>query len=200
MNETRAYNKVYHQSILQECSEGKADLLYEYLDYIKFNIHQKHLNNVGDTEDIWSDACVKVYYGIKKGKFNPKKGSLSTWIYRVLRNSLYDALRRRKDLSKFIELDDISMDEDGMIMPKEIFNNDLNKEDEIIKIEVNRLIRLCVDSLKEKDRKIIELRYFQGLTYEGISEYLNIKLSSVKASLHRSKAKMKTFYLINQNN
>jgi len=41
--------------------------------------------------------------------------------------------------------------------------------------------------LPDKYRKVVELRYFEDLSYEEISERLNISLSNVKIQLLRAK-------------
>jgi RNA polymerase sigma-70 factor (ECF subfamily) len=49
------------------------------------------------------------------------------------------------------------------------------------------MLRSAVQQLPEKYRKVIELRYYDELSYEEISETLNISLSNVKIQLLRAK-------------
>jgi RNA polymerase sigma-70 factor (ECF subfamily) len=49
------------------------------------------------------------------------------------------------------------------------------------------MLRSAVQKLPEKYRKVVELRYYEELSYEEISETLNISLSNVKIQLLRAK-------------
>jgi len=49
------------------------------------------------------------------------------------------------------------------------------------------MLRLAVKQLPDKYRKVVELRYYDELSYEEISETLNISLSNVKIQLLRAK-------------
>ena len=50
-----------------------------------------------------------------------------------------------------------------------------------------RMMRLAVAQLPDKYRKVVELRYYQELSYDEIAEELNISLSNVKIQLLRAK-------------
>ena len=60
-------------------------------------------------------------------------------------------------------------------------------EETMIRKQKNVLMRSLVDKLKPRYRTLIELRYFQELSYEEIAERLDLPLGTVKAQLFRSR-------------
>jgi len=60
-------------------------------------------------------------------------------------------------------------------------------EEEIIDKQRLQLLRAAVSELPEKYRKVIELRYYEDLAYEEISERLGLSLSNVKIQIMRAK-------------
>ncbi|MCB0609694.1 MAG: sigma-70 family RNA polymerase sigma factor, partial [Lewinella sp.] len=62
-----------------------------------------------------------------------------------------------------------------------------NPEEEIIRRQRLKLMRSLMDQLNEKYRVMIELRYFDELSYEEIAAELDLPLGTVKAQLFRAK-------------
>lgn len=62
-----------------------------------------------------------------------------------------------------------------------------NPEEEIIRHQRLQMVRYMVGQLSTKYRHMIELRYYEELSYEEIATELNIPLGTVKAQLFRAK-------------
>ena len=60
-------------------------------------------------------------------------------------------------------------------------------DDDVIKNEKVKIMREVVDKLKPRYRDLIEMRYFQELSYEEIGEKMNLPLGTVKAQLFRAR-------------
>ena len=54
-------------------------------------------------------------------------------------------------------------------------------------------LKRMVDSLKENQREIIDLSYYQGYTQEEISKKLNIPLGTVKTNVRQALLKLRSF-------
>ena len=52
-------------------------------------------------------------------------------------------------------------------------------------------LREAISHLEEKDRNIIELRYFEDMDLNSISQVLNENLSTIKSRLYRALKKLK---------
>jgi RNA polymerase sigma-70 factor (ECF subfamily) len=57
----------------------------------------------------------------------------------------------------------------------------------MIKRQKEKLMRNVVDKLKPRYRQLVEMRYFQELSYEEIAEQLDLPLGTVKAQLFRAR-------------
>ena len=66
-------------------------------------------------------------------------------------------------------------------------NNSRTPEDEIMEKQRMKLLRCAVSQLPEKYRKVVELRYYDELSYEEIADELCLSLSNVKIQLLRAK-------------
>ena len=60
-------------------------------------------------------------------------------------------------------------------------------EEQMIKHQKEKLMRNVVDKLKPRYRQLVEMRYFQELSYEEIAEQLDLPLGTVKAQLFRAR-------------
>ena len=55
---------------------------------------------------------------------------------------------------------------------------------------VNKIIRNAVDQLSEKFKAVIVLRDIQGLSYEDISEIINVPIGTVKSRINRARIQL----------
>ena len=69
----------------------------------------------------------------------------------------------------------------------DIKSGDRDPEEEAIRAQKIKLMHEVVKKLKPRYRELIELRYFKELSYEEISQELDIPLGTVKAQLFRAK-------------
>lgn len=96
------------------------------------------------------------------------------WLFRSVRNKAFNHLRdnRREELSG-----------DSMDDPNES-SEELAPEDLLLRMEMVGVLRSTLDDLSETDRRIIELKYYQGLKYSQISEQTGLTVSNVGYRLH----------------
>ena len=78
-------------------------------------------------------------------------------------------------------------DDDDMFMSRRLNSDSLDPEEIIIRKQRLVMIRSVLKKLSVKYRLMIELRYFEGLSYDQIAQELNIPLGTVKAQLFRAK-------------
>jgi RNA polymerase sigma-70 factor (ECF subfamily) len=60
-------------------------------------------------------------------------------------------------------------------------------EEEFITTQRVKIMREVVQMLKPRYRRLVELRYFEEMSYEEISEELGLPLGTVKAQLYRAR-------------
>ena len=160
------------------------ELMRLYRDPIYFMLYEK----VGDQElakDLTIEALGKAF---KKLHMYTPDYTFSTWLYTVARNNCIDYLRKHK--LPTISIDKMMLDEDGKRNTFDLKSTDPNPEKVMIKKQRIAILRQIVDQLKPKYRDLVKLRYFKELSYEEISQLLEIPLGTVKAQLHRSREQL----------
>jgi RNA polymerase sigma factor (sigma-70 family) len=135
-----------------------------------------------DAEDITQDVFLKAYRSASK--FN-QDSSLSTWIYRITRNTVIDALRKKKLRSIFMGFWQDS--EDGGYEPEQPDSNSDTYENQ----ETINLVRLAIASLPEQYRTIIVWREIEDLPYSHIAEITGESEGTLKSRLFYAKKRLR---------
>jgi RNA polymerase sigma factor (sigma-70 family) len=75
----------------------------------------------------------------------------------------------------------------GNDIPFQIKSDALNPEEKSIKNQQAKELRMIIDSLPQRYRNLIILRYFDELSYLEIAEQLDLPLGTVKAQMFRAR-------------
>ncbi len=159
-------------------------LMKLYRDPIYYMLFEK----VKDSElakDLTIEALGKAF---KKLHLYTPDYAFSTWLFTIAKNNCIDYLRKNK-LST-ISIDSFIIDNELNDFKLEIPSHDPNPETMLIKNQRIKILRQIVDNLKPKYRDLVKLRYFKEMSYDEISDYLNIPIGTVKAQLHRSREQL----------
>jgi RNA polymerase sigma factor (sigma-70 family) len=158
-----------------------AELLERYRDAIYFML-LKMVNNSSDAEDLTIEAFGKAFKNLQQ--YTPTY-AFSTWLFKIATNNCIDFIRRRR--ANLISIDQGTGGEDHEGIHVNIQDDRLDPEENIINEQKIKLMREVVTRLKPRYRKLIELRYFNELSYEEISEELELPIGTVKAQLFRAR-------------
>lgn len=170
------------QKALHESDQKSyAELLSLYRDSIYFMM-LKMTNNHYDAEDLTIEAFGKAF---KKLDQYTTEYAFSTWLYRIATNNCIDFIRknRRISINDQFHLDD----ENQNYVIETISSESLTPEEDVINKQKINLMHELVSSLKPHYRTLIEMRYFDELSYEEIAEQLNLPLGTVKVRLFRAR-------------
>jgi len=154
------------------------ELFTRYKDAIFFMI-LKMVNNRNDAEDLTFEAFGKAFRNIKQ--YSPKY-AFSTWLFKISSNNCIDFIRKKK--TETVSIDE-SQEENKTIITLESSSPD--PEQNLIRKQKAGIMRKEVSRLKERYRRLIELRYFNEYSYEEISVELNLPIGTVKAQLFRAR-------------
>lgn len=159
-----------------------AELMSLYRDSIYFML-MRMVKNSDDAEDLTLMTFGKAFRYLDK--YSPEY-AFSTWLFRIAVNNSIDFLRVKNSMPQCVEEDLYEYNTTALI---EKVQSDWQPtpEDEIIDKQRFQLLRYAVTQLPEKYRTVIELRYYEDLSYEEISERLSITLSNVKIQIMRAK-------------
>lgn len=157
-----------------------ADLMHRYKDSIYF-MALKMVNNKDDAMDLTVETFGKAFE--KLDKYQPTY-AFSTWLFRVATNNCIDFIRKKKITT--LSLHGMMDDESGE-KPYQVRADVLDPEEASIKKQQSAELKLLIDSLPLRYRKLITLRYFDELSYDEIAQELDLPLGTVKAQLYRAK-------------
>jgi len=165
---------------LQGDEKAFARLLSRYKDTIYFML-LKMLNNRSDAEDLTLEAFGKAFKNLHQ--YSPTY-AFSTWLFKIASNNCIDFLRKKKGIMISLENDNerIEISETARLKSK-----DLNPEEKLIRKQKAILLRKVVRRLKPHYQTLVELRYFNELSYEEIAKELHLPLGTVKAQLFRAR-------------
>ncbi|MFN3917087.1 MAG: RNA polymerase sigma factor [Flavobacteriales bacterium] len=157
-----------------------ADLMERYRDSIYFML-LKMVNNRDDAEDLTIEAFGKAFSRL--GQYTPTF-AFSTWLFKIATNNCIDHIRKKR--LNLLSLDNgySSEDENTTI---DVKSSDLDPEEETIRVQKVKMMRNVVTRLKPRYRRLIEMRYFEELSYEEIAEQMDLPLGTVKAQLFRAR-------------
>ncbi|MEC4116863.1 sigma-70 family RNA polymerase sigma factor [Myroides phaeus] len=138
----------------------------------------KRSANEADSEDITIETFSKAFSSINSYK---PEFAFNTWLISIAKNVHIDMIRRRKNMS-FVDLNDEYNSEYSNIV-----DDTSNIEDKLIKEQSLAIFKNYIKLLKPHYQEVIELRFFQELSYNEISEVLNEPLNNVKVKIMRAK-------------
>lgn len=133
-----------------------------------FLIALSYTQNYDDAEDIMQNSFEKLWNS--HCTFNSDE-HIDRWLARVCINECKDSFRLRH--KKQISLDEIM---------------NISSEDKYFNIDLFN----AVSSLPKKERIVVHLFYYEDMTVKEISALLNIKESTIKSLLRRSRQKLKS--------
>ena len=138
----------------------------------------KRTENETDTEDIVIETFAKAFDKISSS--NPEF-QFNTWLIAIAKNVHIDLLRKKRS-SLFVEFND---EEDHHAY--DIADTTLSAEDELIRQQNLSSLLDCIKGLKPHYQEVIQLRYFQEMSYQEITDHLGEPLNNIKIKLLRAK-------------
>ena len=138
----------------------------------------KRTENETDAEDITIETFSKAFDKI--GLYNPEF-QFNTWLIAIAKNVHIDILRKKKS-TLFIDITD---EENNQAY--NVADTTPSAEDELITEQNLSQLLQFIKELKPHYQEVIQLRYFQELSYQEIAEQLEEPLNNVKIKLLRAK-------------
>lgn len=171
----------YYNALAQRATidEEAFEELYEYFFPRVYNFIYARLKNSADADDVTSTTFMKMNENLESYDFS--RAAFSTWLFRIASNAIIDHTRRASNNqeSEWEEFFDPAAPEHE------------EPERQMINNETNRELLTALDKLNERERRIIELRYWGEQDTRTIAEILSMSESNVRVTLHRALGKLK---------
>ena len=162
------YSEAELVSLLQQKDEQAFSNLYDNYSGALFNI----ITQIVPDREIASDVLQEVFLNIwrKINSYDAAKGRLFTWMLNIARNAAIDKIRSRAYQDS---LKNQSLPDDAGAFASH----------SVISVTDDYGLRKLVNKLKDEQKVLVELSYFQGFTHEEIARTLNIPLGTVKTRI-----------------
>jgi RNA polymerase sigma-70 factor (ECF subfamily) len=135
--------------------------------------------NHDDTDDIVQETFIKSWKGLHKFEGN---AALYTWIYRIATNQCLTFLAQKRKRF-FLPINDVEADLKHQLITDNAFSGD----------QIQLLLQQAILTLPEKQRLIFNMKYYDELKYEEISEIVNTSVGALKASYHHAVKKIEEY-------
>jgi RNA polymerase sigma-70 factor (ECF subfamily) len=166
-------NELQHKATQEKAFEV---LVNTYKERLYWHIRRIVLNH-DDADDVLQNTFIKVYRNINGFKGDSK---LFSWMYRIATNESLSFLKQK---SRKLGLNDGAY-QDRLV---ESLAADVYFEGDAIQLQLQKAIA----TLPEKQKLVFNMKYFEELKYEEISEILDTSVGGLKASYHLAVKKIK---------
>ncbi len=173
--------KLVRKAVDNGDQKAYAELMSRYKDSIYYML-LKMVNNRDDAEDLTIEAFGKAFRNIRQ--YTPDY-AFSTWLFKIATNNCIDFIRKKRKL--MLSIDRGFENEEGQDVTLEVRSDGPGPDDVMMKKQKVMMMKDVVDKLKPRYRRLVELRYYQELSYEEIAVELNLPLGTVKAQLFRAR-------------
>ncbi|MBK6622998.1 MAG: sigma-70 family RNA polymerase sigma factor [Saprospirales bacterium] len=129
-----------------------------------------------DANDVVQNCLIKVYRSIQSFE---GKSQLYTWLYRIATNEAITFLNREKRRMSS-SIDDESKHLSGKLQADSYFDGD----------EAQAKLYKAIETLPHKQKLVFNLRYFEEMNYEDMSNVLDTSVGALKASFHHAVKKI----------
>jgi len=176
------------QELMNRVQNGDAKALRQiYGSYkrILFGLIVSMLKDREEAEDCLQEVFTQLWE--KADRFDASKGNLYSFIVTMARNKAIDRIRSRAYKDSKQEDHTIS---DFSLTPESDFNN---PEEDLELSERANLVRSALKKLNSKEREVLKVAYYGGMSQTEISEKMEIPLGTVKYRMRQGMIKLKDF-------
>ncbi|TCN73027.1 RNA polymerase sigma factor [Acetobacteroides hydrogenigenes] len=153
-------------------------IVQKYQEKVYLHIRKLVIDH-DDANDIVQNTFVKAWSGLDNFR---EDSQLFTWLYRIATNEALTFLKRKRTRF-FLPLVDVEAQLANTLETDPYFNGD----------EAELKLQKALLTLPEKQRVVFNLKYFDELTYEEMSEILGTSVGALKASYHLAAKKIEKY-------
>lgn len=157
-------------------------LLKKYQQKIYWHVRRMVIDH-DDADDLVQDVFIKIWKNLPGFR---NDAQLYTWMYRIATNECITFLNKKKQKNN-IPLDDVSYELAESMADSTYLSGD----------KVQQKLQQALLTLPDKQRLVFNMKYYDDLKYEEISDILGTSVGALKASFHLAVKKIETFLLSN---
>lgn len=153
-----------------------SEMVKAYSELLYWHIRRMVLSH-DDANDLLQNVFIKAWTGLDGFLGNAK---VLTWLYRIATNETITFLNRNSNLGSMDEAEKVV----SQLEADEYFDGD----------DLQARLQAAVQTLPPKQRMIFNMKYFEEMKYEDISNILGTSVGALKASYHLAVKKVSSFF------
>lgn len=153
-------------------------LVRKYQQKIYWHIRKMVIDH-DDSDDLVQEVFVKVWKNLDRFR---EDSQLYTWVYRIATNECLNFLRKKKN-KYFLPIHDVQSE----------LSHKLESSPHIDGDEIQLKLQKALLKLPDKQRLVFNMKYFDEMKYEEISEITETTVGSLKANYHHAVKKIEEF-------
>lgn len=153
-------------------------LITEYKERLYWHIRKIVISH-DDTDDVLQNTFIKIFRGIDNFKQDSK---LYSWMYRIATNESITFLNKRAK-ERNIDISEIKQELVSTLDSDSLFTGD--------KIELT--LQKAIATLPQKQQLVFNMKYFDHMKYDEISEVLDTSVGALKASYFHAVKKIENY-------
>ena len=142
------------------------------------------LSSNSDVEDIAQQVFIRVWKSASRYKH---KAKFTTWLLKITRNLVFNELRRSKRHSHVPLQPTDPAAEEIPVKDEEVPAPDAS----LLESELQEAIESAILNLPDTQRMALILRRYEELSYEEISEVLDLSVPAIKSLLFRARTELR---------
>jgi RNA polymerase sigma factor (sigma-70 family) len=160
--------------------QGYTCIIRKYQEKLYWHIRRLVVEHE-DANDVLQNMFIKVWNGLANFR---EDSQLYTWLYRIATNESLTFLEQKKKKAS-VSLSDV---ESGL-------SNRLQADQHFDANKLEWKLQVAIQQLPEKQRVVFNLRYYDEMPYEKMSQVLETSEGALKASYHHAVKKIEDFIL-----
>ncbi|MGB3340351.1 MAG: RNA polymerase sigma factor [bacterium] len=162
--------------LVRRAQDGDEQAMSELITIHKVLVHTiifRMVNNRELSKDLTQETFIRFFLKIDRVKYPEKTRA---WICRIARNIVYDHFRKEKR-KKTVPLDEI---------PESAGESNIKKRHK------KMIIQDALQRLKERDRMLLTMVYYEGFTLAEIADTMHMSTNNAKVCLYRARLKLRS--------
>ena len=181
----------YDVQLMLRFRDGHEEAFTELVERNSGKVHgliYRFLGNPAQVEDLTQEVFLRIHRTATR--YEPR-AKFSTWLYRIVANLCFNAMRRRRKGydRQMTGLDD----EDGETFFRSIPDQrqGSNPREGLDSAELRNHVAVAIDMLPENQKVAIILNKYEGKSYEDVADVLGVSAMAVKSLLSRARRNLR---------
>lgn len=159
--------------------------LYDQYSRLLFGLILSILKKRVEAEDTLQEVFTQIWE--KAEQFDLERGTVYSWIVSLTRNKAIDRLRSK--VYKEQKKQSASLDNKDVFYP--LYSDETDPLEQTILTDRAKKLRDALDQISDKQRKVLQVAYFNGMSQSEIADEYDIPLGTVKTRMRDGMIKLR---------